>query len=226
MLTQQDIAYRIRVEGKDSNDQFAEEIDNFIRDACVEISTSQNYYWLNETISVTVPSTITDWIDLDDDFHKVEVVAYNDPNSGNDVKYFSYVHERDVVNQYNQLYVANTCGYYRLRWNADTNTFQICLINGPSAGSSIQILIKKWLKAPEQFPDFMEETLVKGGVGRMCTFLEGDDLEYGKNQLEEYRQLAKQQDKLGNNQLSRTPRRTKTNAELNQGRMLNEYRSQ
>lgn len=224
-LTTVAIDARVKVEGKDSNDQFGTERANFLRDTCIEITTSQDYYWLWETITLTVPAIVTDWFNIASNFHKVETVCYANTAQQSNKQFFTFVRETDVIDQYYQIYSGSADGRYRLRWNESTKAFQMALINGPAAGSSILVLVKKFYNTPESFPDFMEETLKQGTLARFLTMLEGDDLEYGKQIMDEYRTLGKEQEKLGNNEISHKTRRAKTNKELDENTRLNQYRS-
>lgn len=207
---------RLRVEGKDATNRFQAQRLKFIEDTCTEISSSQDYHWLEETTNLTVPATITDWINLPDNFQKVLSVYY----SGQPLEYVS---ERDYAADRYKVTTYAVFGYYRIRFNNVTAKFQIALVNGPAAASSVQLLYKKWLDKPEKFPDFMEEVILRGALSRFLAFQEGDDLEVAIDSRNEYIRLAQQQDKLGNNSLVDKPRRTKTNRELMQAEMMNRY---
>lgn len=212
----QSIDNRIKVEGKDATNRFSDERKNFIRDACVEISTSQRYEWLKETIDVVIPATITDWIDLPEYFHQEAAVFYNGKN-------IVYLSETDYAMDTYRYTTYVPYGYFRLRYNESLGVFQISFVNGPTAGATVKILIKKYLSQPEDFPDFMEEIIKTAALSRFLAFQEGDDLELAVDQRSEYIRLAQQQDKIGNNNLVQEPRRTKTNAELMDRETLNRY---
>lgn len=217
-LTLGDIDARVRVEGKDSNNQFPVQRADFIRDTCIEISTTQQYYWLKEVKTLTVPTPNTDWFNLPNDFHMAEQIAYLNQN-------FTYLSEDDFFRNYSAV-SNDTAGYFRVRYNATSGVFQLALINPPPAGSSLTVLEKKYYESPEFFPPYMEECIVQGAVSRFLTFLEGDDLELAGVKRKGFEMLAAQQDKMGNNKLAGTPRRTKTPKELIQEQQNNQYRSQ
>ncbi len=208
---------RVKVEGKDATNRFPDERRNFIRDICIEISSSQKYFWLKETVDLTIPATKTDWIDLPESFHREVSVFLNG-------RFFEFLSEDDYAMDNYSYTTNNPAGFYRIRWNETTGFFQICFINGPDAGTVVKALIKKYLKQPEDFPDFMEEVLVKGALARFLAMQEGDDLELAIDTRSEYLRLAiQQEDKTGNNAVVTQPRRVKTNSELYDREMNNRY---
>lgn len=223
MLYTSNIDLRLKVEGKDAIDRFAEERANFIKDTCTEISTDQDYEWLMETITYTVPATKTDWIDLEKDYYGVQAIGHLKVG-GTQTRYFDYVDENDYFYQ-SQKIQTDGLGRYRLRWNETKNLFQFALINGPDAGETVSVLVKKFYQRPEDFPDFMEEIIVKGALMRFLEFLEGDDLAVAQMIMNRYNLMAKQKKKLGDEKIAtRQPRRTKTHKELTQSK-YNQYRS-
>jgi hypothetical protein len=207
---------RIKVEGKDATNRFPDERRNFIRDICVEISASQRYEWLKETFDLTVPATKTDWINLPQSFHQDGAVFYNGKN-------ITYLSETDYAMDNYRFTTAEPYGFYRLRYNQTAGLFQISLVNGPEAGQTVKVLVKKYLTQPEDFPDFMEEVLKMGALARFLAMQEGDDLELAIDSRNEYIRLALQHDKVGNNNLVQEPRRTKTINELYERETYNRY---
>lgn len=228
-LTTANIDTRIQTEGKDAVDRFGTQRSDFLRDTCIEISTTQEFEWLYEAFDLTVPATKTDWINLDTSFHTVETVVYT--NSSGEKKEFKPLSEHDYV--FNQYDVINSLeGYFRVRYLPDShadngsgdNLFQIAIINGPDTGATIQVLIKKYLTAPEDMPNFLEEAIVKGAVARFLEFQEGDDFQVALHYYNRYQTLLKQEFLQGNNKLrNATPRRAKTVKEIQNQVLRNRY---
>ena len=221
-LTLSSIDRRVKIEAKDPIDQFPVQRRDYIRDTCIEITTTQDYEWLYESKTFTVPTPNDDWFNIQtggDYPHQITVVK---TVTGN--KTFKYIAERDFIEDYYQT-VNGGQGRFRLRWNENTQMLQMALINPPEVGSSILVLFKKYLAGPEKFPPFMEEVLVRGAVSRFQAFLEGDDLEVARENRAKFLELAQQQYWYGNSHLNDQPHVAKTNKEIYDAESYNSYNS-
>lgn len=216
-LTFSSIDARVKIEGKDPNNQFATQRANMIKDTCIELSTNLRYDWLLDQRTFTVPATSSDFVALATDSTLLKRVWYGNQR-------FTYISETAYVDDYYSVSSSGK-GYYRLKWDVAAGTYKIALVNGPPAGSVVNFLTAKMLTSPESFPDFMEEVIVKGAVGRFCTFLEGDDLPYGQEQMAEYRNLAKQQQSLNDNVHTGGVKTSKSQWELMSEGNENAYRN-
>lgn len=213
-----DIKERVRVEGKDAIDRFADLHEDFIKETCLEISKSKDFHHFEETVTKTVPSPKTDWFDLDTNFYNTIQVGFL--NSDGNMKFLEYVSESDYFFKNYQL-SSDVLGFYRLRYTS--NKWQMCLINGPDAGSTLYILQKTITDDVTKFPDNMKEAIIKGATSRFLKFQEGDDLEMAMTLQEDYFRLLNQDDHFGDKRVSRQPRRTKTLNELYSGATANRY---
>lgn len=219
MPTLADIDLRVKVGGKDALNRFAKEREDFIRDVCIEISTNQEFEWLLETIDITVPATATDWINLPLTYRStVEVFDTTGAK-------MTYVSETDYACDRYKYNTEFSHGLYRIRWDKDGGRFQIAFVNGPVTGTTMKVLCRKYLDSPEDFPDFMEEVIVRGALYRFLAFQEGDDLETAMLHQTEYTRLTKQTQMLMDNQVVEKARRVKTNRELYNSNVNNRYRS-
>lgn len=204
---------------KDGLRQKDREIDNAIKATCIELSTVDDDDWNVGTVSLTVPTTKTDFMQLPRNYHTmIKLYVPNVPASSY-LAHFNRIDERDFIMRSPEL-VNTQEGYYRQRWEESPGLYTIALVNGPEAGTTVEAVYRKMYTDVFEFPPFMEEAIILGAAARMLILLDGEDTEYGL--LIQSRYAAQQAQHFSRSTLKKDqPKRVKGYLDI--GRENNQY---
>ena len=197
------ISTRVKILGKDSQNQFSTQRAEFIKDIVREITTTFDWRWLYDSINITATGT---WVDLPADYHKLKSVI---GPSGLRIRFISeddYFIRRQELNQ-------DGMNYYRLKFNSTTGLFQINFVNVDS-GTVTEALYKRFTDDVTKIPAPLEEPVVLGATSKFMCMLEGDDNEVARGYRNDFVYLIQQHKFLADNDQSDGPQRMKTNSEI------------
>lgn len=168
-MTLESILARTREEGKDTLDKMSTLRENYIRDICREITTTYNFNWLEEVITVTSQGDGS-WVNLPETtLRLLGVVCDNKPISPiSEEMYFKSI----TLTQ--PAYVGQQVKY-RERWNEDTRRRQITTVGADTAGLTLNLLVRKYYDTPDNMPPELEEAVVQGALFKFFIHMEGDD---------------------------------------------------
>lgn len=196
------LSTRIKVLGKDSNDQYSSQRTEFLKDIVREMTTTFDWKWLYKIQSITVTAT---WQNLPATFQKSKGVI---DSAGKRIRYISeedYFIRREELNE-------NGIGYYRLQWDDTNAVWQINFVN-VTTGTVVELLYKWWTDDVTKMPTSLEEPIVIGALAKFMAMMEGDDAEMARQYRNDFVYLI-QQHKFGDNDTGDGPQRMKTNAEI------------
>lgn len=184
-MSLEDVLQRTKIEGKDSLDQFSQVRENFVRDICREITTSLNFNWLEEIITITSSADGT-WVNLPTNVLKIAGVMINN-------RPLQPISEELYFKMITRLVPTNSGdkAFYRSRWYDVTRRKQITFV-GVSTGTTVTLLIRKFYDDPGKLPDELEEAVVQGTLFKFNSFLEGDDTQVAITHYQRYQGILKQ----------------------------------
>jgi hypothetical protein len=190
MSTNADILQRTKDECKDSTNAYAPQRQNFIGDICREITTTTNFRWLE--VADELPYVDT-WVPLPEEVGRLMAVGVGGQplTPISESEYF----KRKYALMQNAI--GNNKGYYRFRWNKEDKVFEILPINVDN-DTTLDILYRRFLSTPDEFPDYFDEAIVCGVLWKFMAMLEGDDLDAATFQKTRYIEIVKQLELLWN----------------------------
>lgn len=202
------LAARVKVDGKDSANQFGTQIQEYIKDTLREMTLSLDWRFLKKTATLSLASG---WIALPSDFKKLLGVMYNyEPlKMLNEEDYFMRAYQFDS-NHVDQ----STTAYYRLRYDASSSLWQISFLNMPTSGT-VDYLYQAFTDDVTTVPSQFEEPIVLGAVAKFMRLMEGDDMTVADKYESQFRTQTEQLfSYMDMDRYSNEPDRVKTNAEI------------
>lgn len=215
MSTNAQILQRTQDECKDGANQYTAQRQNFIGDICRSITTTVNFRWLEVSAELVYINT---WIAMPAEVGRLLAVGVGG-------KPLTPITESDYFKKKYEITqsVFDKKGYFRFRWNKTTKLFEILPVNVPNS-TTLDILYRKFLTTPDEFPDYFDEAIVCGVIWKFSALLEGDDLDVATFQKIRYQELLKQLEDLWNLEVqSDEPQRVMTQDELDQERAFQYY---
>lgn len=179
-MNQNKVLNRVKVEGKDSLDQHTNEIMQYMRDVCRQITTAHPYLWLLSEETITTTGT---WQALDKDIKQIKGAETSDLK-------INPISEEQYYFRKNQV-TTESKAYYRTRWNTSKRLWEINFIN-VDASTSINLLVRRIYNDVTKLPDELEEAVVEGTLAKYYMFLEGDDSRIADKHQANYVALVRQ----------------------------------
>lgn len=203
-LTLAAIKERVRIIGKDQQNQYSDTITNFIKDTVREITVVKDTENLYRESTIVVDGT---WQNLPSDFHKMKGML-----SQGDGRRITRIHRNDYF-LYRNKYSTSAVGHYLLQHDEDNDLWQVKFVNVAS-GTTVEYAYKRWMDDVTKVPSFWEEAIVNGAVAKFLKLMEGDDITLALHYENKYIEFANAISDLADADVSESYNRVKTNREL------------
>lgn len=202
------LSARVKVDGKDSSNQFSTQREQYIKDTLREMTMSLDWRFLKKPTTLSLASG---WISLPSDFKKMLAVMYNNEPLVmlQEEDYFQHAYRFDG-NHTEQERTA----YYRLKYDAASSLWQISFLNMPTTGT-VDYLYQAFTDDVTTVPAMFEEPIVLGATAKFLRLMEGDDMTVADKYEQQFRTQTEQLfSYMDVDRYSNEPDRVKTNAEI------------